>query len=220
MKILIVSDIHSNNSAVARVRDKALKEHVEVLLICGDITHFGTIQVAESILKELSYSSKVLFVHGNCDPIALSKIEKRANAENLHSRHVNIDGFIFIGIGGSLKTPFQSRIEYTEEQILKHLNKASITIRDEKVIVVSHDPPFNTKLDRIYSGDHVGSNALREFILTREPIIVTCGHIHEGRGIDKVSDSIIVNPGPTFNGYCAIAEIKGNQVIVELSILD
>ena len=220
MRILIVSDIHSNSSAVARVRDKALKEHVEVLLICGDITHFGTVQASESILKELSYSSKVLFVHGNCDPVALSKIEKSGNAENLHSRHLNIDGLSFIGSGGSLKTPFRTRIEYTEEQISKHLQKASLEIADKRVIVVSHDPPFNTKLDRIYSGEHVGSKALREFILTKEPIIVTCGHIHEGRGIDKVSNSIVVNSGPTFNGYCALAEIKGNQVIVELSILD
>lgn len=215
-----MSDIHGNNSAVARVRDKALKEHVEVLLVCGDITHFGTMQIAESILKELSYASKVLFVHGNCDPITLSKIEKSGNAENLHSRRVDINGFIFIGSGGSLKTPFRTRIEYAEEQIVKHLNKASMAISDERVIVVSHDPPFNTKLDRIYSGDHVGSNALREFILSRKPIIVTCGHVHEGRGIDKVSDSIVVNPGPAFNGYCALAEIKGNQVIVELSVLD
>lgn len=215
-----MSDIHSNNSAIARVRDKALKEQVEILLICGDITHFGTIQAAESILKELSYSSKVLFVHGNCDPTELSKIEKRENAENLHSRHININGLIFIGAGGSLKTPFRTRIEYTEEQILKHLKKASLAISDQRVIVVSHDPPFNTKLDRIHSGEHVGSNALREFILKRKPIIVTCGHIHEGRGIDKVSESIVVNPGPTFNGYCALAEIKGPQVIVELSTLD
>jgi putative phosphoesterase len=220
LRILIVSDIHSNNSAVARVRDKALQERVDVLLICGDITHFGTIQAAESILEELSYSSKVLFVHGNCDPIKLSGIDRIKNAENLHSKLVNIDGLSFIGSGGSLKTPFQTRIEYTEEEISKHLKKASLEIDNKRVIVVSHDPPFNTKLDRIYSGKHVGSKALREFILTKKPMIVSCGHIHEGRGIDKISDSIIINPGPTFNGYCAIVEINENLVIVELSKTD
>lgn len=220
MKILIISDIHGNNSAVARVRDKALKEHAEVLLICGDITHFGTIRATESILKELSFSSKVLFVHGNCDPIELSEIKKIGNAENLHSRHVNIDGLNFIGSGGSLKTPFRTRTEYTEEQILKHLRKASLKISNQRVIVVSHDPPFDTKVDRLYSREHVGSHALREFILRRKPIIVTSGHIHEGRSIDKVGDSIVVNPGPAFKGYCALAQIKEKQVTVELSRVD
>ena len=220
MKILIVSDIHSNNSAIARVRDKALQEQVDVLLISGDITHFGTIQATESILEGLSYSSKVLFVHGNCDPIELREIDRIGNAENLHSRLVNIDGLSFIGSGGSLKTPFQTRIEYTEEQISKHLKKASLEICNKRIIVVSHDPPFNTKLDRIDSGVHVGSKALREFILTKKPMIVSCGHIHEGRGIDKISDSIIINPGPTFNDYCALLDINENLVTAELSKTD
>jgi len=220
LRILIVSDIHSNNSAVARLRDKALKERADVLLICGDITHFGTIQATERILKVLSHSSKVLFVHGNCDPSELSERKRIGNSENLHSRHVNIDGLSFIGSGGSLRTPFETRIEYTEEQISNHLKNALLELGNMRVIVVSHDPPFNTKLDRIYSGEHVGSLALREFILIRKPIIVACGHIHEGRGIDKISDSIIVNPGPTFNGYCALAEINENQVTVELSKAD
>ncbi len=220
MRILIVSDIHSNNSAIARVRDKALQERVDVLLICGDITHFGTIQATESILEELSYASKTLFVHGNCDPIELSGIHRIKNAENLHSRLVNIDGLSFIGSGGSLKTPFKTRIEYTEEQISEHLKKASLEICNKRVIVVSHDPPFNTKVDKIHSGKHVGSMALKEFILKRKPMIVSCGHIHEGRGIDKISDSIIINPGPTFNGYCALVEINENLVTVELSKTD
>ena len=220
MRILSVSDIHSNNSTVSRVRDKALQERVDVLLICGDITHFGTIHAAESILEDLSYSSKVLFVHGNCDPIELSGIDRIKNAENLHSRLVNIDGLSFIGSGGSLKTPFPTRIEYTEEQISKHLKKASLEICNKRIIVVSHDPPFNTKLDRIYSGEHVGSKTLREFILTKKPMIVSCGHIHEGRGIDKISDSIIINPGPAFSGYCALVEINENLVTVELSKID
>jgi len=41
--------------------------------------------------------------------------------------------------------------------------------------------------------DHVGSKALREFIIETQPLLTSCGHIHEALGIDQPKNSTIIN---------------------------
>jgi len=49
--------------------------------------------------------------------------------------------------------------------------------------------------DRV--GDlHVGSESVRKIIEEYQPILCACGHIHESRCIDKIGETIIVNPSP------------------------
>jgi len=220
LRLLIISDIHGNISAAARARDKALRERADTLIVCGDLTHFGSMNGAERVLGELSSSGKVYFVHGNCDPIALSKVKSVGTATNLHARHVSVEGFSFVGSGGSLQTPFRTRIEYTENQILQHLNSAVSGLTDQRLVLVSHNPPYGTRLDRVHSGEHVGSRVLKGFILEREPLLVACGHVHEGRGIEELGSSVVVNPGPALYGYCAVAVVEEKSVVVELCRLD
>ena len=67
----------------------------------------------------------------------------------------------------------------------------------EKLIFVSHGPPFGTKLDYL---DHLqryrGSKTLREFIKKFKPKFVVCGHLHENeKKEDKLNNTIILNPG-------------------------
>jgi len=67
-------------------------------------------------------------------------------------------------------------------------------------IYVTHTPPYDTALDIIFDGRHVGSRALRGFIEKTQPPLTLHGHIHEspsrsGRIFDTIGNTICVNPG-------------------------
>ena len=46
-------------------------------------------------------------------------------------------------------------------------------------IWASHGPVYHTVCDRIRSGDHVGSKAMRNAMLACPPKLIVSGHIHE-----------------------------------------
>ncbi|CAL5990903.1 Calcineurin-like_phosphoesterase [Hexamita inflata] len=46
-------------------------------------------------------------------------------------------------------------------------------------IWASHGPVYNTVADRLRSGDHVGSKAMRKAMCTYKPDLIVSGHIHE-----------------------------------------
>lgn len=65
----------------------------------------------------------------------------------------------------------------------------------EKTIYVIHTPPYNTKLDMAYGGNHVGSLAVRMAIEDYRPLMTLHGHIHEteevsGDYVDRIKDTI------------------------------
>lgn len=53
-------------------------------------------------------------------------------------------------------------------------------------ILLSHGPPYGT-LDLTIAGEHVGSRALRTAIRRVRPKLVVCGHVHEGRDVDRMT---------------------------------
>jgi Icc-related predicted phosphoesterase len=72
----------------------------------------------------------------------------------------------------------------------------------KRTLYVLHDPPWNTTLDVLYNGQHIGSMAVRRFIEQRQPPLVLSGHIHEspkasGKILDRIGDTLCVNPGQT-----------------------
>ncbi|MFQ6076113.1 MAG: metallophosphoesterase [Candidatus Bathyarchaeia archaeon] len=221
MKLLIVSDFHQNLHAVERARRKATLEGVDVIVVCGDLTHFGTISTAEEILKRfVGLEVVTLFVPGNCDPKDLSKHSVIGGAYCLHGRYKTVDDLSFVGVGGSTPVPFPTEFEIGEDELTALLEEAYGEFNgDGRLVLVSHVPPKHTRLDLIHFGVYVGSVALREFIERRRPLLVVCGHIHERRGVDKINDTLIVNPGPAMWGLCALVEI-GEEVRASLSLLE
>jgi Icc-related predicted phosphoesterase len=74
--------------------------------------------------------------------------------------------------------------------------------------------PLITKLDKIFTGEHVGSKSIRTFIEQYQPDIVICGHIHEARGSDKLGKSWMINCGPAAKKNYAVIEI-GESIRLE-----
>lgn len=188
-----------------------------MVIVCGDITHFGSLQQAEELLSILS-SCPVLFVPGNCDPPDLVK-SKMEYAGSIHGKCENIDNLTIMGLGGSPPSPFDTPFELSEQEIEHLLEETYSTCPAKRTaILVSHSPPKNTKLDMTHTGEHVGSSSVRKFVEKSKPDLVLCGHIHEAVGIDEIDGTTIVNPGPASHGHCAAVDI-GKSIIVKLGKL-
>jgi Icc-related predicted phosphoesterase len=85
----------------------------------------------------------------------------------------------------------------TIEKDLRRLFKQAGT---GKIILVSHAPPKNTKLDMINAKEHVGSEALRKVVEETQPYLVLSGHIHEtvaqsGTFKDRLGDTTCMTSG-------------------------
>ena len=96
--------------------------------------------------------------------------------------------------------------EISEEQFAQALEETASRLPPSMpMILVSHQPPLDTKADAIASGRHVGSRSVRQFIRDRQPLLCFTGHIHEGVGLDTIGRCQVINPGPLREGRYAWA---------------
>lgn len=103
----------------------------------------------------------------------------------------------------------------TIKEDLQNLKKLS---SPKKTIYVIHAPPYNTKLDIVSLGIHVGSKSIREFIEKEQPPLTLHGHIHEspqmsGSWNDKIGKTICINVGSSY------PEDRLNCVVIDVGDL-
>ena len=123
-----------------------------------------------------------------------------------------VNGVGFYGYGGA-RTPFGTPFEPAEGEIELGLVKGFEEIKNERLKVqLTHMPPARTEVDRIFSGAHVGSEVVRKFIEDNRPNVAISAHIHEGKGIDELGATKIVNPGRFPEGNCAIISLTSAGV--------
>jgi uncharacterized protein len=209
MKIIALTDLHGKQSVIPRLSNQF--QTAELVLLCGDITHFGRSAEMEEIIRQLyAFHSNVYGVTGNCDyPEAENVItEKGINLNNVFREFRDL---ILFGISGSLPCPGKTPHEFTEEEYRIMLHHQKIPA-NKPFIMVSHQPPYHTLNDQVSPGYHVGSKSIRMFIEKHQPVVCFTGHIHEGIAIDKIGRTTVVNPGPASKGYYAIAEIEGEKL--------
>jgi len=209
LRILAISDIHGDVSKARNVKDVIREKNPDVLVIAGDLTSFGPASIAADVLDTLGESAKVLAVAGNTDPESVSRLLDSRGC-NLHNRSVKIkdDKFGFVGFSGPSAYSVLGDTVLSYEPI--HYKMDEIRSCSRRVMV-SHIPPIDTKVDQVFSGHHVGSEFLRDVIEGAEPDLVICGHIHEGKGIDRIGNTLIVNPGASCDGYAALIDLKSDD---------
>jgi len=206
-KFIVITDIHGKKENFALISTELSK--ADLIIFCGDITHFGEKETAEEILKEMGkYNHNFIGVIGNCDYPEVEKcfVEKSCS---IASESITKYRITFIGLSGSLITPSNTPNEHNEEYYKEELKKKSVSIKgkQEKVILISHQPPFGTINDKLPFGYHSGSCEIRSFIENTQPLICFTGHIHEGIGVDYLWKTPIVNPGAFRSGHYASVEI-------------
>jgi hypothetical protein len=203
MRWLVVSDFHNRYDNVVKILEKA--GIVDGTLLAGDMTEFGPVENAKKLIDLLP--RPILAVPGNCDPREVVRILEREDV-CLHLERISFDGVTYVGIGGSNPTPFGTPFEMSEDEIKSNLERL---LKDVKgpVLLLAHIPPKGYQ-DRIPNGIHVGSEAVAQFAPRFKAIV--CGHIHEDRGISKIGDTLVINPGMASAGNAAILDIdeKGN----------
>lgn len=206
MKILVMGDIHGQCQNIFKYLQK---NSVDLIILTGDITHFGPNKLGEEILNEICmFDIPTLVIPGNCDQACIYGEIENSGAINLHNNILIIKNIGFCGFGGSNVTPFDTPLEFAEIQIYKELEILMKQIENQEVqILVTHAPPYNTKTDVLPSGEHVGSESIRQIIEEFQPSLNICGHIHEARAIDKIRNTIIVNPGQVSQGFAGIIDI-------------
>ena len=212
LHIIHLTDIHGVNYLIDEIGSEI--KHADLVILSGDITHFGGIKEAEKIINTIKdYNSSLLAVSGNCD---YPEIEDYllVNDINLHLTPRELAGFTFAGIGGSLPCPGTTPFEYSDDQAKAWLENIMDKLTGElPLIFISHQPPFNTVNDALPDGLHVGSKSIYNFICNIQPLICLTGHIHEGIGIDTTGKTKIVNPGPFRTGKYAKLEIKDKNSV-------
>jgi uncharacterized protein len=208
--LLHLTDIHGAGFMIDSIGQEIAG--ADLVIISGDITHFGREKEAKNLLEKIrSYNRHVLAVPGNCD---YPEVEQYLISENscLHKKAVRHSGFILAGLGGSLPCPGTTPFEFTETEADLWLKQIEC-LREPHTpfLFIAHQPPFDTMNDDLGNGDHVGSRAVRQFILNTKPVLCATGHIHEGIGIDTIGNCKIVNPGPFRHGNYAIIHITGGE---------
>jgi hypothetical protein len=212
---IALGDIHENLTHLSRIPDLGKAEHV---LVSGDLTNCGDRRKAGKIIEKLrSYNPRVLAQIGNMDlaDVDLFFTEQQINT---HARAVDLgSGVTLIGLGYSLTTPFHTPSEQGEDAFKQWLDTAYAGCGEyDHLILMSHNPPVDTKTDRIVSGAHVGSRAVREFIEKVQPDVCITGHIHESRGTDRIGRTVIVNPGDFASGGYVVLTKNDSSIRVRL----
>lgn len=212
---LAVGDIHDDPGNFAKIPELA---GVDGIIISGDLTNTGGARQAEKIFSIIRQTGLPVFAQiGNMDRPEVNDWLNEIGV-NLH-RHVRELGneVAIFGIGGSTFTPFSTPSEFPESAFATWLDEMWPAARKfPHAILVSHTPPKNTRCDDIGKNMHVGSEAVREFIEERQPDLCICGHIHEGRAIDQLGKTVIVNPGQLNEGGYVVVRLKDGSLSAEL----
>jgi Icc-related predicted phosphoesterase len=220
MNILVISDIHNDIENILSYLDKVALLNADVIVCPGDFTDiaqkgFSTTDIGNIIIEELkSLKKPIVAVPGNMDGDIISLLDEEKIS--IHGKGKIIQDVGFYGFGGA-KTPFRTNLEPSEEEIETGLTKAYDEVKNAKLKVqVTHSPPAKTSVDMLYTGAHVGSEVVRNFIEEKKPIVAVTAHIHEARGIDHIGETKIINSGRFPEGSCGLITIKNGKAEVKL----
>ena len=158
----------------------------------------------------------MLAVTGNLDMPSVIHAFHAAGI-SLHGEGRRFGPLGVFGCGGSNVTPMDTPTELTEEELRAVLESGHRAVADApRRLMVCHTPPYDTRLDRLMNGQPVGSPAVRTFIETHQPHLALVGHIHEGRGMDRIGRTVVLNAGALRDGGYVVVEDDDRGLTAEL----
>ncbi len=216
MKFLVLSDIHSATDMIDKLDGEF--SNVDGVIVAGDFAEFDAIATGEPTLKHLLTKHERFFcVAGNCDEPSFVTILDEYDV-CVQGSVVFSEGLVFSGCGGALRFTGATPFERDDEELIQDLKMVTELGDTKNLIALIHQPPFETKLDVITAGAHVGSKLVKEFIEEYQPLLVISGHIHESFAIDTLGKTTLINPGSLAEGRYALIELKkeaGEWVILK-----
>ena len=191
MKILAFVDLHGRRTTLKKIVARANKDDIDMVVNAGDLTIFG--DKLNSIARELSKIKKPIIMlpyNHETDEEIKNICKKYPQMIYLQKKWLRKKNYLFMGYGGGGFTFIDKKFEKLAVQFKKLIKKG------DRVILISHAPPYNTKLDILENGEHCGNKSIRKFIDKEKPNLVICGHIHPcANKKQKIGKSLIINPG-------------------------
>ena len=193
MKLLAFVDLHASFKAFKSLKEKIKKQKPDVIICAGDLSIFE--QGLNHLLKEFNkFKIPFLIVHGNHETqSSIRKLSsKLKNIIFIHNKQYILDDCLFLGYGGSGFFKIDPDFKRISGKFRKIIEKN----KDKKRVLITHAPPYKTKLDKI-DGHYFGNKTIRQFLKRTKVDLLVCGHFHETAGKeDKVGKTKTVNPGP------------------------
>ncbi len=86
---------------------------------------------------------------------------------------------------------------------------SKVPVPEGRWIFVSHSPPHHSHLDRLITGQPVGSRAVRKFLEEQQPDVSLHGHLHDspyvsGQVYEKIGRTVAINPGAGSSTLAAV----------------
>lgn len=200
MKLLVISDLHAHNDVLDKM--DSLFEQADAVIFGGDFAECFKPETGKDTLEKLCSKHENIFaVLGNCD--------NEDFLEELEAQDVSVEkslafheGLAFAGSGGGTYFTGKTEFERTEDECLSDFDIVKNSVEQtgdaslwQSLILISHNPPVGEKIDSFDGEQHAGSQKFTDFIKENKPLAVVCGHIHEGAGIEKFGDTVVINPG-------------------------
>ena len=215
MRFVCFGDIHMALRPIERMAP--LLAGADAAILTGDLTNFGDPPDAFRVVDAVRARCPTVWaVTGNLDMAWVIDAFRDAGI-SLHGEARRVGDLGIFGCGGSNVTPMDTPTELEEHELAGVLEQAHAGVADApRRLMICHTPPYRTALDRLMNGTPVGSPAVREFIERRRPDVAVVGHIHEGRGTDRVGDTLVLNPGALRDGGYVLVEDDGTGLRAEL----
>ncbi len=210
-------DVHGQATAAARI--PGIREAAGII-VSGDLSNHGGKAEAEAALAVFRGLNPTVFAQiGNMDREAAEMALEAAGA-NISRKAIELPGGAWLmGAGWSTPTPFGTPSEISDDTLAAWLDETWAKVGDPaRLILVCHTPPHGTKVDVLPNGMHVGSPAVRDFILKRQPAVCLTGHIHESAAEDLLGATRIVNPGMLGHGGYVRITVGAESIDIERAV--
>lgn len=192
LKILAAGDIHGDTGLAKKLAERAEKEKVDLVILCGDLTLFDT--STQNILGPfVKRHKKVLLIPGNHEGVATADfLAEFYGQKNIHGYSVKYKDVGIFGAGGANIGLEQ----LSEKEIYDLLRKGFDKIKYlKKKIMVTHVHPSKTMMEK-FTSIFPGSEGVKKAVESLKPDILLCSHVHEAEGIEeKVGKTKVINVG-------------------------
>lgn len=187
LKILAAGDIHGDSRESRRLAERARKEHVDLVILTGDIT---SPLETDNLLKPFKdKKQRVLLLPGNHESFeTIDFLAELYGMKNLHGYYAKFGDVGIFGAGGVVD------FNTSERGLNELLKKGNSKLKDvRKKIMVTHMHAKGTKSE--FSGFE-GSDSIRKAVEKFKPDFLIHSHIHEGEGLEeKIGKTKIINVG-------------------------
>jgi len=162
-------------------------------------TIFGNVESSNAETRKMSKRLKVTL------PLLQNDLSKMGNVRVInnvvaHCGKLRIGGLKYFMDDNWAKEFAPTRLSVARSEtrrVIKTLNRFGPVD-----ILLCHQPPYGV-LDKVtarfappaWRGKHAGSKSILKYIKAKQPKYVFCGHIHEGKGMQRVGKTEVYNLG-------------------------